>query len=69
MMADMVDASAQNPKSVLPEDAILVPTEGMSLEQLYAVGDSLTAALIPLVNEWRVANGLPLLEDTPPPAS
>ena len=51
------------PSSALPEDAILVPTEGMTLEELDEVAVQTTAAFLPKINEWRVKNGLPPLTD------
>ncbi len=51
------------PPSALPEDAILVPTEGMTLEQLDEVAVQMAAAFLPKINEWRVKNGLPPLTD------
>ena len=49
--------------SALPEEAILVPTEGMTLEELDEVAVQMAAALLPKVNAWRVENGYPPLTD------
>lgn len=45
----------------LPEDTILVPTEGMTPEELGALAAEMAAALLGPLNEWREANGLPPL--------
>jgi hypothetical protein len=59
----MTKAHEPIPASALPEDAILIPTEGMTPEQLDAVADGMVAALLPGINKWRAANGLPPLTD------
>lgn len=51
------------PASAVPEDAILIPTEGMTLEQLDEVAVQMAAAFLPKINEWRVRNGFPPLTD------
>ncbi len=52
-----VRAFLDRPDGALPEDAILVPTEGMTPEQLDGAADQMAAALLPKVNEWRLKNG------------
>lgn len=57
-------AKANEPtRTALPEDAILAPTEGMTLEQLDVVAVQMVAAFLPRMNEWREKNGLPPLTD------
>ncbi len=59
----MTKANEPTPAAALPEDAILVPTEGMSLEELDEVAVQMAAAFLPKINEWRVKNGYPPLTD------
>ena len=63
-MAAMTDAQRpQGPTSSLPEDAIIVPTEGATPEQLDKIAAEMSAALLPKINAWRVKNGYPPLTD------
>lgn len=59
----MTTANERTPASALPEDAILVPTEGMTTEQLDAVAEQMAAALLGPINQWRKKNGLPPLRN------
>ena len=52
----------QEPSKVRP-DIVLIPTEGMTPDDIDAVADEMVAALLPAINAWREKNGLPPLAE------
>jgi hypothetical protein len=59
----MTKANEPTPASALPEDAILIPTEDMSEDQIDEVADEMAAALFSKIDAWRAKHGLPPLAD------